>query len=201
MGEFYALESILRENDYDSIANIIRKLYIDDKDLSSRKRTVLTVRLEKKLNKLLLSLYNPETRKSLLYYDEFIEKIVSKIEKNSGWFLTDRYGFMLITNFKNSNDYEEASHDTFEVELTENGYVPSTKEETCDYDTYIKIGEEEFIRQNYEDLDQLQFTLSLKNKMLLDFVFLENSNNDLLASCIIDYLGYRTPELKKEKTI
>ena len=57
-----------------------------------------------------------------------MEKIVAKIEKKTGFILQNDGSFLKEDNFKNQNDFEFKTHDTFRVIIGEEGYEPYTKE-------------------------------------------------------------------------
>lgn len=81
-----------------------------------------------------------------------MEKIVAKIEKETGFILQNDGSFLKEDNFKNQNDFEFKTHDTFRVIIGEEGYEPYTKEPFNDYFQYIRNVEESFCLRYAEDL-------------------------------------------------
>lgn len=81
-----------------------------------------------------------------------MEKIVAKIEKETGFILQNDGSFLKEDNFKNQNDFEFKTHDTFRVIIGEEEYGPYTKEPFNDYFQYIRNVEESFCLRYAEDL-------------------------------------------------
>ena len=148
----------------------------------------------------MLNLFTPEVREELERIGKNIELITNVIEEKTGWWRTGRKGFALENNFQNMHDPEFASHDTYKVYRNENGYYVDDEEPFNEYFAAIKSVENKFLNDNQEELNKLHSLFSEKEGILNGTYSLVNSEDELLAASLIDYLGFSQPILDNKYT-
>lgn len=155
---------------------------------------------EEKAYTLLKRMVTKDTKTKLDSLDHTIDSISDDIYDRTGWWRTDRDGFMLEDNFQNMHDHEFRSFDTFRICRNEDGYYVEGGEPFNSYFAYIQDTEYRFLESNREQLSVLHDTLCEKENTLVDSIPLKDEANRSLTVEIIKYLGYSKEKRPKEKT-
>ncbi len=184
---------------YKSIKAKLLANSIDKRQKSNTFRIPKDVYIENKnrLNayKLFLKLLCETDKEKLLKLDDTINSISSYISESSGWWMTDRDGFMYEDNYQNMSDPEFRTFDTYRIYRNEDGYYVSQKEPFNSYFAKIKSDEIAFYNKYKDKLEILHNALSTKENIMFGNYELKSENDRNLTEEITKYLGYE----KKEK--
>lgn len=127
----------------------------------------------------ILKLINKEIVSNLREINLNTKKIISKIEKESGWLFLNNM-FILEDNFTNMHDPEFATHDSYRVIRGEEGFCIYTENASNDYFESIQQEEIKFYSKYKELLEQLHSYLLQKDNYLsgIKKLYLETSKDD-----------------------
>ena len=183
---------------------LARRVYkYNSRSSFGRKEFLESRRIDKKLYQLFLDRIDPSDKERLLRIDEELKSIEDEIYKKSGWYRVQSMDnqFRHETNFQNQHDPEFASHDTYRVERTAQGYTYDKKEPFNSYFAGIQLGQKRFYERFQTELERVHELLTEKETIMYGGYRMKDENDKDLLKYISIYLGYKNKpeELNVEK--